>query len=134
LRQASELDAPPSPLGEPLIALETRPVLVLAWLDDIVGRPELLRSFAADSLTRDDLTLAILAPAGADLSGLVALVESDPALGDERCDLRVIGEPTTWPAQRLLTARASATLTAAGAPEDYAALPAHAAAPAALAA
>ena len=134
LMQASELDAPPPPLGEPLIALETRPVLVLAWLDDLVGRPELLRSFAADSLTRDDLTLAILVPAGADLSELVALVESDPALNDERCDLRVIGEPMTWPAQRLLTARASATLTGAGAPEGYAALPAHVAAAGTLAA
>ena len=125
--QASELNAPPEPLGQPLITLETRPVLVLSWLRDLVSCPELLREFAAESLTRDDLTLAILAPDGADLSGLIALVESDPALSDERCDLRVISEPATWPARRLLAARAGATLTAAGAPGDYAELPAHAA-------
>jgi glycosyltransferase involved in cell wall biosynthesis len=134
LLQASELNAPPAPLGQPLISLQTRPSLVLGWLEDLVSRPELLRDFARQSLTRDDLTLAILARDGADLSGLIALVESDPALSDERCDLRVISEPSTWPARRLLAARASATLTAAGAPRDYAELAAHAAAPAALAA
>ncbi len=132
--QASELNAPPAPLGQPLISLQTRPMLVLAWLHDLVSRPALLRDFAAESLARDDLTLAILAPDGADLSGLIALVESDPTLSDERCDLRVISEPATWPARRLLAARAGATLTAAGAPGDYAELPAFAAAAAALAA
>ncbi len=133
--QASEAGAAPAPVAQPLISFETRPALLLAWLDDLVGCPDLLRDFAAESLTRDDLTLAILTPDGADLSRLIALVESDPALNDERCDLRVIGEPTTWPAHRLLAARASATLTAAGAPDGYAELPAHvAAAPAAVAA
>ena len=90
-----------------------------------MSRPELLHDFARGSLARDDVTLAILAVDGADLSGLIALVESDPALDDERCDLRVIAEPATWPARRLLAARASATLTAAGAPAGYAELPAH---------
>jgi glycosyltransferase involved in cell wall biosynthesis len=123
--QASELHAPPAPIAQPLISFETRPVLVLAWLDDLVSRPELLHDFARESLTRNDLTLAILAAEGADLSGLIALVESDPTLNDERCDLRVIAEPATWPARRLLAARASATLTAAGAPAGYAELPAH---------
>jgi glycosyltransferase involved in cell wall biosynthesis len=123
--QASELNAPPAPVSQPLIALQTRPVLVLAWLDDLVRRPDLLHDFARESVRRDDLTLAILAPDGADLSALIALVEADPALSDERCDLRVITEPATWPARRLLAARATATLTAAGAPEGYAELPAH---------
>jgi glycosyltransferase involved in cell wall biosynthesis len=123
--QASELHAPPAPLAQPLTSLQTRPVLVLAWLDDLVSRPELLHDFARESLARDDLTLAILTADGVDLSGLIALVEADPALNDERCDLRVIAEPGTWPAQRLLAARASATLTAAGAPAGYVELPAH---------
>jgi glycosyltransferase involved in cell wall biosynthesis len=132
--QASELNAPAAPIGQPLITLETRPVLVLSWLDDLVSRPELLHDFARESAIREDLTLAILAPDGADLSRLIVLVESDPALNDQRCDLRVIGEPATWPARRLLAARASATLTASGAPEAYAELPAHGAVQAALAA
>ncbi len=122
----------PPALSPPLISLEARAVLTLGWLEDLVAHPGLLHAFAQESQTRADLTLAILVPTGADLGALIALVESDSRLGDERCDMQVVTEPATWPARRLLLAWASATLTSGGAPEPWSELPALTPAPAAV--
>ena len=53
--QASELNAPPAPLGQPLISLETRPTLVLAWLHDLVAVPRSCATLPPSPSTRDDL-------------------------------------------------------------------------------
>lgn len=121
--EASLAGATPAAVTPPLISLVARPTLVLGWLDDLVAHPELLLGFAAASGDRDDLTLAILAPPGAELGPLITIVQASEALSDESCDLQVLPEPATWPAQRLLHARARATLTSGQAPDGYATLP-----------
>jgi hypothetical protein len=122
LQRESRLpQAPPAP---PLIALESRPRLAIAWLEEVVGRPALLSAFAEER-DEGDATLAILAPRGADLSQLIAVVGSEGLTHDERCDLTVIEEPATTPARALLCARASSRLTAAVSPEPYRSLRVH---------
>jgi glycosyltransferase involved in cell wall biosynthesis len=123
----------------PLILLDTREHLTLGFLDELIGRPDLLRAYARATSAGGDGTLVIVTPPDADLGPLVALVESDPVLSDPRCDLQALTEPGSTPGRRLLADRACAVLSAAVVPAAYAALPAHAvvaeaAAPAALAA
>jgi hypothetical protein len=115
----------PAVAGPQLISLETRPNLTIAWLDELLAHPELLNAFAEDSIAAGDCTLVVLAPPQADLSPLIALVASDSALSDERCDIQVLTEPPTTPARRLLAARAASRLTLAESPEPFADLPSH---------
>ena len=131
-----QLGPEPSP---PLVLLDGREHLTLGWLDELIARPDLLRAYALATAATGDGSLVILTPPEADLSPLVGLVESDPVLSDPRCDLQACTEPASTPGRRLLAGRASAVLSAGGAPEWFAGLPAHlvvahAAAPAGLAA
>ena len=92
----------PTPPAPPLIALEARSRLTLAWLDEITARPELLRAYGEET-GDDDESLAVLVPRGADLQGLIELVESDELSSGEECDIIALPEPTTtrrarfWP-------------------------------------
>lgn len=117
----AEAQLPPIPADELLIALSTRPKIVLAWLEEVVRRPDLLRAFAAET-AGDDTTLAILAPPLADLQPLVQIFAGDPVLSSEACDVRVITEPQTSPARSLLRSRASAALSLGRLPAAYAEL------------
>jgi glycosyltransferase involved in cell wall biosynthesis len=113
----------PSP---PLILLEARAELTLGFLDEVLERPERLRAYAEATAASGDGTLVILAPPGADLAPLVALVESDPVLSDPRCDLQACTEPASTPGRRLLAGRACAVLSLGDVPEAYRGLPVHA--------
>jgi|SRR5579875_1300161 len=120
----------PAPAAPPAAAtLSARPRLALARLPDVLAAPELMEAFAAETVDGELDSLAILAAPDADLAPLVALVESSPALSDERCDIQVIAEPSTAPARAWLCARASSRLsTGDGDPGDpYGSLPAHSA-------
>jgi glycosyltransferase involved in cell wall biosynthesis len=127
--QQHQQPAPPAP---PLISLQARSRLTIAWLDELLSTPGLLRGFGEEALADDDCTLAVLAPRGADLQPLIRLAESDPVVGDERCDITVITEPLTTPARRLLVDRASSRLTLADSAEPYGVLPLDASAERAL--
>lgn len=115
----SQLEQPaPAP---PLISLETRSRVTLAWLGEALSEPALLRGYAAAG--DEQRSLVILAPPQADLSPLERLFDSDPALGSEACDAIVIAEPATPPAMRLLCARADSRLTLGDPPPPYEQLP-----------
>jgi hypothetical protein len=96
-------------IGPPLIELDARPRLVLAWLPEIIADPSLLSAFAASPAVGEE-TLVVLAARGDDLGPLIAIVEDDPALQGEHCDLQVIYAPRTLPGRRWLAARAGAVL------------------------
>jgi glycosyltransferase involved in cell wall biosynthesis len=123
-RKAALVPAAASPA---LLQLATRARLSLAWLDEVVANPQLLASFADDAVKHRDATLAVLAPASADLGPLVTLFEHNELLRNEDCDVTVISEPVTTPARRLLAARASARLTLSATESPYDALPLDAA-------
>jgi glycosyltransferase involved in cell wall biosynthesis len=110
--QLPVVDPPP-----PLATLTTRPRLTVAWLEEVLATPALLHEFGARA--GEDETLAVLAPPGADLAGLIALVETDPRLSGEGCDITVLAEPATTPARALLASRARARLSAATSPAPY---------------
>ncbi|HSC03324.1 MAG TPA: glycosyltransferase [Solirubrobacteraceae bacterium] len=99
----------PAP-SAPLIAFQARPRLTLAWLDELTARPELVRAYAEEAGGDEDATLGVLFPHGADLSSLVALVESDELASREGCDITALPEPVTPPARALIAARACAWL------------------------
>jgi hypothetical protein len=112
----------PSP---PLVLLDARQHLTLGWLDELLAHPELVRAYAQATAASGDGSLVILTPPEADLSPLVALVESDPVLSDPRCDLQACTEPASTPGRRLLAGRAATVLSAGSVPEWVAGLPAH---------
>jgi hypothetical protein len=118
--------AMPAP-SAPLIAFQARPKLTLAWLDELTARPELLRAYAEETGGDADATLGVLFPRGADLSPLVALVESDEFASRDGCDITALPEPVTPPARALLAARARARLGDSAAAAAYSDLPVHAA-------
>lgn len=123
LRREVHVPTAPSP---PLISLDTRSRVTIAWLDEVVGDPGLLLGFARESLQDSDCTLAVLASPGADPTPLVQIVESSPLLSHERCDIQLHTAPATAPARALLAARSCARLsrlTQSG--SEYARLPAH---------
>jgi len=109
-REASLPVLLPSP---PLNSLETRSELVLAWLDELVEQPALLRAFGRHASSGGDETLVVLARPDDNVRALVELVEADAACSDERCSIVVITAPSTTPARALLAARASAHLSVA---------------------
>jgi glycosyltransferase involved in cell wall biosynthesis len=123
--QAGELGAGRAEpaLAPPLIALDARPRLTLSWLGELLECPALLAGFARHG--DPDATLLVLAPSGADLAPLVRLVEGDPRLTDEACDIQVMTEPATTPARALLAARARDRLSTAPARAGLDRLPAH---------
>jgi len=121
-REAQERLPAPS---APLIAFEARPRLTLAWLDELTARPELLRAFAEETGGDEDASLAVLFPRRADLSALVALVESDELAAGDGCDITALPEPVTPPAHALLAARACARLGDGPATAPYSDLPVH---------
>lgn len=116
--------APPAP-SAPLIAFQARPRVTLAWLEEITARPELLRAFAEETNGDEDASLAVVFPRGADLSSLVALVESDELASREGCDITALPEPVTPPAMALLEARACARLGERPVEAPYSTLPVH---------
>jgi hypothetical protein len=123
LRREVHVPIAPSP---PLISLSTRSQVTIAWLDEVVGDPELLLGFAREALRDSDCTLAVLAAPGADPTPLVQIVESSPLLRDERCDMQLLTAPATAPARALLAARSSARLSRLPHPgSEYARLPVH---------
>lgn len=97
----------PSP---PLLAVNTRPTVWVTWLDQLLADPGLLDPFTEQAETDPELTLVVLAPPDAEISQLVALVEGDPLLSDDRIDMTVLTSPATPVAERLLSARATARL------------------------
>ncbi len=119
LMEEAAMQAPEA--SPPLLGVlgRMRPRLTLAWLDEVVATPELLHAFAAEEAERDGATLVVLAPAGADLSPLVRIFESDPLLSDERLDAQVLNAPPTSPAKRLLASRADAVLGVSRPEEPY---------------
>ena len=124
LALARDAQFPVVPAPPPLASVPTRSAVTLAWLDELLARPGVLRAYARAAVSDSDGTLLVLAPRGADLSDLVSLVESEPLLDDDCCDITVLPEPATTPARSWLAARASSRLTETG-DDAYAALPAH---------
>ena len=128
VQAAFELKAalgPTSP-APPLLQLATRPRLSLAWLGEVIANPPLLTAFAHEAIDDADATLAVLAPAGADLGPLVAMFENDEQLRGDACDVTVICEPVTTP-PAACSARACARLTLSGSEPPYDTLPLDAA-------
>jgi glycosyltransferase involved in cell wall biosynthesis len=123
LMQEAQLPQP-SP-GPPLSVLASRQHLSVAWLDEVLANPELLRAYGQEADALDRTTLAILSGPNADYSRLVELVDSDPRLSDEDCEITLINAPVTPPATRLLAHRASSLLTAREPDPGYESLPLH---------
>ncbi len=122
---AGEAGHAPSSPPPPLIALATRPLVTIAWLQEIVADRSLLHAFGQEAAGRADSTLVVLAPPAESLQKLITIVEADPALNGESCDITVLAEPSTTPARLLLASRAHARLTAGPSPAPYDALPVH---------
>jgi glycosyltransferase involved in cell wall biosynthesis len=121
LALAAERQLPPSAPEPPLIALETRAHVTLAWHDEVAGTPALLRALAADPAF-PTTTLVILTRPGADLSNIQQVFAEDQHL-DSSIDATVVVAPTTTPAQELLSHRADDRLTLCESPAPYAHLP-----------
>lgn len=120
LRQESQFTPPAPP--PPLIELDLRADVILAWLDELLSERMLLASFR-DRADRDATSLVILAPDGAPLEPLITMVSADAALSGPDFDLRVITAPATTPARRLLAARGSSVLTLRAPAEGFESLP-----------
>jgi glycosyltransferase involved in cell wall biosynthesis len=123
-RKAAHGTVAPAP---PLLGLAARSRMSLAWLPEVVANPGLLLAFARAAIATTDATLAVLAPAGADLGPLLSIFEDEQLLRHEDCDVIVLSEPMTTPARRLLRARASARLTLSDSEAPYDTLPLDAA-------
>jgi hypothetical protein len=113
------------PIPPPLITLEARPSVTLAWLDEVVAQPGLLSAFVEMSGTDEESTLVVLAAVESDMEPLISLVAADERLTDERCDIQVVVEPTTTPGRRWLAARSCARLTGRESAEPFGRLPVH---------
>jgi Glycosyl transferase family 2 len=93
-------------------ALALRGRVTLATAADVVRAPELLESYAQDTRAGDDATLVVVYDAQQELDGLAALVAELGLDGEDSPDIVAQPAPATRPAQRLLAARATATLGA----------------------
>jgi Glycosyl transferase family 2 len=122
VRDAALPHPPPAP---PLIALESRPRLTIAWLDELVACPALLHAFAAEAANDGATTLGVLVRPDSNINKLIAQVASEGLTNDDRCDLVLVPEPATTPARAWLAARAQSTLTQVRPPEPYSALIQH---------
>jgi hypothetical protein len=86
--------------------------VTLAAAADILAAPELLASYARETPAGADATLVVVYDDPQELHGLAALVEQLGLDGEGSPDIAAEPAPATLPAQRLLAARATATLGA----------------------
>jgi hypothetical protein len=107
LQQAASL---PAPGATPTLTTGAR--VTLATAADLVGAPDLLTAYARDTPAGGDATLVVLYADQQELQGLAALVGQLGLDGEDAPDMVAEPAPATQPAQRLLAARASATLGA----------------------
>jgi hypothetical protein len=109
----------------PLIALETRSKLSLAWFEEVLANRDLLRAFAEEREDLENTTLVILTASDVDPTPLIELVDSDSLLGGPLYDITLLPGPVTTPAKRLLAHRATTRLSALRSPPEYQRLPVH---------
>ena len=107
LQQAASL---PAPGAAPALATGAR--VTLAAAADLVAAPDLLTTYARETPAGADATLVVIYDGADELSGLSALVEQLGLEGELSPDIAAAPIPATQPAQRLLAARAAATLGA----------------------
>ena len=108
LKQAAVVPAPGAP--EPL---ELRSHVTLTTAADLLQAPALLAAYARETGAGDDATLVVTYVMPSELGDLAALVDRLGLDGEASPDIVAQPAPATPPAQRLLAARASATLGAA---------------------
>jgi hypothetical protein len=101
--------------GEAPVEIDpTRAFTTLAFADELVGRPELLRAYAAQVTIADDASLLLCAP-GLDADGLLALAES--AIDAAGLDMNALPDallaplPASPATYRALAARTDAVLS-----------------------
>jgi hypothetical protein len=107
LQQAASL---PAPGAAPILATGAR--LTLATAADLLATPDLLTAYARDTSAGDDATLVVVYDDADELQGLAALVEQLGLDAEGSPDIVAQPAPATQPAQRLLAARATATVGA----------------------
>jgi hypothetical protein len=107
LQQAANL---PAPGATPTLTLGAR--VTMATAADLLRAPELLASYARETPAGADATLVVVYDDPQELQGLAALVEQLGLDGEGSPDIAAEPAPATLPAQRLLAARATATLGA----------------------
>lgn len=107
LQQAASL---PAPGAAPALATGAR--VTVAAAADLVAAPDLLAAYARETPAGDDATLVVVYDRADELEGLAALVERLGLDGAGSPDIVAVPAPATLPAQRLLAARATATLGA----------------------
>jgi hypothetical protein len=107
LQQAANVPAPGAPAP---LALGAR--VTLAAAADLMRSPDLLVTYARETPPDADATLAVVYDDQRELQGLAALVEQLGLDGEGSPDIVAEPAPATQPAQRLLAARATATLGA----------------------
>jgi hypothetical protein len=107
LQQAASLPAPGA--AAPLAAGARVTVAAAA---DLLRTPELLASYAGETRAADDATLVVVYEDQQELQDLAALVARLGLDGEDSPDIAAQPAPATLPAQRLLAARANATLGA----------------------
>jgi hypothetical protein len=107
LQQAASL---PAPGATPSLTLGAQ--VTLATAADLLRAPELLASYARETPAGADATLVVVYDDPQELQGLAALVEQLGLDGQGSPDIVAQAAPATLPAQRLLAARATATLGA----------------------
>jgi hypothetical protein len=86
--------------------------VTLAAAADLVAAPSLLTTYARETPAGADATLVVVYDCADELRGLSALVEQLGLEGELSPDIAAAPIPATQPAQRLLAARAAATLGA----------------------
>jgi hypothetical protein len=107
LQQAASL---PAPGAAPPLATGAR--VTLAAAADLIAAPDMLAAYARETPAGADATLVVVYDSADELNGLAALVEQLGLDGDGSPDIVAESAPATEPAQRLLAARATATLGA----------------------
>jgi hypothetical protein len=107
LQQAAGL---PAPGPAPVLATGAR--VTLAAAADLLAAPNLLATYARETPSGDDATLVVVYENADELQRLAAFVEELGLDGHGSPDIVAQPTPATQPAQRLLGARAAATLGA----------------------
>ncbi|HEX6743690.1 MAG TPA: glycosyltransferase [Solirubrobacteraceae bacterium] len=107
LQQAAGL---PAPGAAPTLATGSR--VTLAAAADLLAAPDLLATYARETPSGDDATLVVVYESADELQRLAALVEELGLDGHGSPDIVAQPAPATQPAERLLAARATATLGA----------------------
>jgi hypothetical protein len=107
LQQAASL---PAPGAAPSLALGAH--VTLACAADLLRAPDLLASYARETPAGADATLVVVYDDQRELQGLAGLVAQLGLDGHGSPDIVAEPAPATLPAQRMLAARATATLGA----------------------